>query len=342
MILREQLNALNLAPLWDVLHALVPPQPQSPAQAALWHYNDIRPLLMQAGQYITAEEAERRVLILENPGLKGSSAITSSLYAGIQLVLPGEVAPCHRHAQSALRFVLEGPTEDKGAYTAVNGEKVMMRPFDLVLTPTGLWHDHDNDSDTPIIWLDGLDIPLLQTLDCGYAERYDQAQFPASNRPGTTLSRFGRNMRPVRPSSVDRALADQPLFHYPYAGWRDALMDMADTGAPEPDLGYKMQFTNPVHGGPIMATISAFGQFLPKGFETSAYQQTSGAVYTVCEGTGTARIGDKRFSLSPRDTFVVPSWQPFFLSARDDLILFSFSDQAVQEKLGLWRDSASH
>ncbi|MEM7570301.1 MAG: gentisate 1,2-dioxygenase [Pseudomonadota bacterium] len=342
MGLRDQLEPLHLSPLWDVLHALVPPQPDSPADAALWRYDDVRPLLMQAGQEITAEEAERRVLILENPGLVGTSAITRSLYAGVQLVLPGEVAPCHRHAQSALRFVLEASTGSQGAYTAVNGEKVMMRPFDLVLTPTGLWHDHGNDSDAPIIWLDGLDIPLLQTLDCGYAERYGEAQFPPSNRPGTTLSRFGQNMRPVRPSSVDTALAYQPLFHYPYDGWRGALMDMAATGAPEPDLGYKMEFTNPVHGGPVMATISAFGHFLPKGFEASAYKQTSGAVYTVCEGSGTARIGDKRFALSPRDTFVVPSWQPLFLSANDDLILFSFSDQAVQDKLGLWRDSSTH
>lgn len=335
MDFREQLKPLNMAPLWDVLHALVPPQPNPDAQAALWRYNDVRPLLMKAGEEITAEEAERRVLILENPGLEGTSAITRSLYAGIQLVLPGEVAPCHRHAQSALRFVLEG----QGAHTAVNGEKVMMSPFDLVLTPSGLWHDHGNDSAEPMIWLDGLDIPLLQTLDCGYAERYGQNEFPKSNRPGTTLSRFGQNMRPVRASSVDKALADQPLFHYPYKDWCSALLEMAKAGVPEPDLGYKMQFTNPIHGGPVMATISAFAQLLPRGFESAVYQQTSGAVYVVCEGSGSVHIGGQSFSIGPRDTFIVPSWEHMSLSANEELILFSFSDQAVQEKLGLWRES---
>jgi hypothetical protein len=78
------------------------------------------------GTLITAREAERRVLVLENPGLRGASSITRTLYAGLQLILPGEVAPSHRHTQSALRFVLEG----KGAYTAVDGERASMHPGD--------------------------------------------------------------------------------------------------------------------------------------------------------------------------------------------------------------------
>src|SRR6266481_8843902 len=121
----------SLTPLWEVLGALVPPQPTTPCVPALWRYQTVRPYLMEAGRLISAREAERRVLILENPGLRGASSITRTLYAGLQLILPGEIAPSHRHAQSALRFVLEGT----GAHTAVDGERTTMRPGDFILTP---------------------------------------------------------------------------------------------------------------------------------------------------------------------------------------------------------------
>ena len=127
----------NIRPLWDVLSTLVTPEPKSCCEATLWRYDTVRPLLIEAGNLLTAKEAERRVLILENPGIPGESKITTSLYAGIQLVLPGEIAPAHKHSQSAFRFVLEGK---KGAYTAVNGEKSYMEVGDLILTPVSYTH----------------------------------------------------------------------------------------------------------------------------------------------------------------------------------------------------------
>ena len=136
----ERISGGNLAPLWERLHALVTPQPVTPVQPAIWHYRDVRPHLMHAGELISAEEATRRVLILENPGLKGQTSITHSLFAGLQLILPGEVAPAHRHSQSALRFIIEGD----GAYTAVDGERTTMHPGDFVITPSWTWHDHGN------------------------------------------------------------------------------------------------------------------------------------------------------------------------------------------------------
>src|SRR5207237_9578566 len=148
--LYARLDRKNTAPLWEVPATLVTPEPQTACVPALWKYDEIRPLLMDAGRLITAKEAERRVLVLENPGLRGKSQITSSLYAGVQLVMPGEVAPSHRHAASALRFVLEG----KGtAYTAVDGERTTMRPGDFVLTPFWSFHDHGNPGGEPVIWL---------------------------------------------------------------------------------------------------------------------------------------------------------------------------------------------
>ena len=156
----------SLAPLWEVLHGLVTPTPRTPCVPALWRYDEIRPFLMEAGRLITAREAERRVLILRNPGMQGQAAVTRSLFAGLQLILPGEVAPAHRHTQSALRFVIEG----KGAYTSVDGERTTMHPGDFIITPSWTWHDHGNDGDGPMVWLDGLDIPIVTLLDASFAE----------------------------------------------------------------------------------------------------------------------------------------------------------------------------
>ena len=114
----DRLAPERLAPLWKVLAALVTPTPRTPAIAAAWSFDRIQPLLMEAGELITAAEAERRVLMLENPALPGQSRITNTLYAGLQLIMPGEVAPAHRHTQNALRFIMKGD----GAFTALDGE----------------------------------------------------------------------------------------------------------------------------------------------------------------------------------------------------------------------------
>src|SRR5512133_22062 len=154
----EAISHRNLTPLWEVLGALVPKSPTTPVLPALWRYAEIREQVLEAGRLITAAEAERRVLILENPALRGQSSITQSLYAGLQLILPGEVAPSHRHTQSALRFIVEG----SGAYTAVDGERTTMHPGDFIITPSWTWHDHGHEGDGPVVWLDGLDIRVVQ------------------------------------------------------------------------------------------------------------------------------------------------------------------------------------
>ena len=197
-LLRKQLyrdmDSLNLTPLWEVLHALVPPQPATPCVPALWKYDEVRPFLMRAGEAITAQEAVRRVLVLENPALRGQSAITQSLYAGLQLILPGEVAPSHRHTQSALRFIVEG----SGAYTAVDGERTTMRPGDFIITPSWTWHDHGHEGTEPVMWLDGLDIPMIRFFDAGFAENATAKSQAVSRAEGSSFARYGHNMAPVR------------------------------------------------------------------------------------------------------------------------------------------------
>ena len=322
----------NLAPLWEVLHALVPPQPQSPCKPGYWNYKTIRPHIMEAGRAISAKEAVRRVLVLENPGMRGQSCVTRSLYCGLQLILPGEIAPSHRHTQSALRFIVEG----SGAYTAVNGERTTMHPGDFIITPAWTWHDHGNPGTEPVVWMDGLDIPILAMFDAQFAENYPQEVQPVTAREGTSIARYGSNLAPLDPLAPFGKTS--PIFSYPYARSRDALAALAKNGDPDACHGWKMQFINPLSGGPAMPTIGAFIQLLPKGFRSSPYRSTDATVYSVAEGTGTANIGGESYPFEPRDSFVVPSWQPVRLDATDDCVLFSYSDRSAQLALGIWRE----
>ena len=321
----------SMTPLWEVLHGLVTKEPKSPAVPALWRYDEIRPFVMEAGELITAKEAERRVLILENPGLPGQSRVTHSLYAGLQLIRPGEVAPAHRHTQTALRFIVEG----EGAYTAVEGEKTIMRPGDFVITPSWTWHDHGNDSDVPMVWLDGLDIPLVTLFDASFAETLDADSQPIGRPVGDSLARYGSGLLPVDYKGGHRA---SPVFNYPYSRTREALETMRRRDEWDACHGLKLRYVNPADGGYAMPTMATFMQLLPKGFEAARYRATDGAGFCVVEGRGRSTIGDAEFEWGPRDVFVAPSWHWTSHRADEDAILFSFSDRVVQEKLGLFRE----
>jgi len=321
----------HLRPLWEVLDDLVPPQPRPSARPALWRYDDVRPPLMESGKLITAAEAIRRVLILENPGLPGSSLITSALYAGLQLILPGEVAPSHRHTQSALRFIVEGA----GAYTAVDGERTTMAPGDFIITPSWTWHDHGNDGEEPVVWLDGLDIPIVALHDAQFAERYPEAVQPVNRPEGDADARWGANMALIDHRHGSRT---SPVFNYPYAKSRAALAKLAAAGVSDPAHGVRMRYVNPVTGGWAMPTLGTFLQMLPSGFRSLPHRSTDGTVYCCVEGRGTIRIGDEEFEFGPRDVFVAPSWQARTLTASTDAVLFGYSDRPVQEALGLLRE----
>lgn len=317
-------------PLWAVMSDIITPEPKSGCRAHLWKFDAAREHLMEAGGLITAKEAERRVLILENPGLRGLSKITTSLYAGLQLVMPGEVAPAHRHSQSALRFVLDG----SGAHTAVNGERTMMKYGDFVITPPTAWHDHGNQTEAPMIWLDGLDIPIVSHFDASFAEGYGDDEQPVSRETGDSLARYGANMLPVDYKQEKLA---SPIFNYPYARSREALERMKAQGEWDPCHGLKMRYVNPVDGGHAMPTIAAFLQLLPKGFKSAAYRSTDATIYVCVEGGGRTTIGGEKFEWGPKDIFVAPSWAWVTHEAESESVLFSYSDRVAQEKLGLFR-----
>ena len=304
----ERIDPLALAPLWERLRGLVPREPTPAGVAHHWSYAEVRPYVLEAAQHITAEEAERRVLLLENPGLRGGSQITNTLFAGLQLIMPGEVAPKHRHTQSALRFIIEG----NGAYTTVDDQQVIMQPGDFVVTPSWRWHHHGNETSGPMVWLDGLDIPMLRHFNSTFREDQDAWQPPKADFKG--------------------------LIHFPYTRARAELDAMARAGAPDAHLGHLMRYTDPVDGGWAMPTIASMIRLVPRGFSTRPYRSSDGMVFACVEGRGRIEAAGKVFEMHPHDIAIVPGWVPYTLRGHEDWVLFSYSDRSAQEKLGFFRE----
>lgn len=328
-----RIDAYNMAPLWEVLHKLLAREPVTEATPYLWNYDALRPSLMEAAEVISTEEAERRVLILENPSMRGRACITEALYAGLQLIMPGEVAPTHRHSPAALRFIVEGSR----AFTAIDGEKAYMEPGDLILTPSWVWHDHGHEGREPVVWLDGLDIPMVRFMGPVFAEPHPDDYHAPGNPPGDNRSRYGANMLPY--GADLRAGKNSPVFHYPYAETRAALESVARSRDLDPWHGVKMEYVNPANGGPAMPTLGTYMQHLPEGFTTGTYRSTAAWVYSVVEGAGRTTIGEETFEWGPRDSFVVPAWYAHRHEADGDAFLFSFSDKPVHDRLGWFREA---
>jgi gentisate 1,2-dioxygenase len=331
------LSEHNLAPLWESIHDLVTPSPVTPAVPVKWDYdNVVRKRVMEAGRIISASEAERRVLILENPGLRGKGSATHSLYAGVQLVLPGEVARAHRHTQSALRFVIEG----SNGYTSVDGERTLMSAGDFVITPSWTWHDHGNETDAPMVWIDILDVPLVGLLGSSFMERLPSEQQIVTKPLGDSSARYAQNMLPIDWEPKPKSKSS-PIFNYSYDRSRQTLATLRRNGGPDACHGYKLRYINPTSGGPAIPTIGTFMQLLPAKFETALYRCTDATIYVVVEGEGETRVGDLLLSWKPRDVFVVPSWASHSHHAHSEAVLFSASDRPVQEAFGLWREERS-
>ncbi len=331
----ERIERERLAPLWEFFKDWFTKTPRVSSEPFLWHYERLRELVLQSADIIDPEEAERRVLVLENPGLEGRRLITESLYAGLQLIMPGEIAPCHRHSPAALRFVVEG----HGAYTSVNGEKAYMEPGDFVVTPSWTWHEHGHEGSGPTVWLDVLDVPIIHLLNATFTELLPGMTYPRRPPPLDSNFRYGMNMLPV---NYERSGGASPVFSYPYSRAREVLERLKASEERDPCHGLKMAYIDPTSGDAALPTISTFLQLLESECTTMPYCTTAGTVFCVVEGTGHASIGSgdnaRVFEYQPRDVFVVPSWTTFTLHASEESVFFSASDEIVQLKLGVWRE----
>jgi gentisate 1,2-dioxygenase len=320
----------DMAPLWKVMKNVVTKEPVTRTKPHVWRYDDVKSLVMESGGLISAEEAERRVLILENPGMHGESRITNTLFAGVQMIMPGEVAPAHRHASSAIRFVLDG----EGAYTAVEGEKAFMAPGDFVITANWAPHDHGNPGDKPMLWLDVLDFPAVNFYEASFAEHFDNATQETTRKDGDSLSFYGSGVLPDGTQVMNRT----PVINYTYARTRPIVERMMQSGDIDKRHGARVRYANPVTGGPVLQTMGAYLAMLPKGFKGEPYRATDGTVLVCVEGKGTTEVDGTVLEWGKNDVFVVPSWKRYAHKAQDQSVLFSISDRPAQEALGIWRE----
>lgn len=332
----DSLAPLHLYPLWRQKGLLVR-KPETSALPYVWPYQPIREKLLEAGELISADEAERRVLILRNPGLGGVPAATSRLYAGMQLVLPHEIAPAHYHAACAIRFVVEG----HGAYTAVDGEKIIMEPGDLVLTPAWTVHDHGNDTDVPMIWLDGLDLPLVNGLECSFFSEIETKSQKLTRRDNESEALYATGQ--MRPAWVKWSKNYSPLSKFSWTQTEEALLtalDGKEKGSPTD--GILFEYTNPVTGGPVLPTMGCYVQLLPPRSHTEAHRHTSSAVYHVVRGSGSTIVDGQSVAWKERDTFSLPGWavHEHVNAGSTPAILFSFTDDPTLRALGFYQEQS--
>jgi len=326
----ERIAKRDMAPLWKVMGSVVTKEPVTRCQPHVWHYDDVKSLVMESGGLITAEEANRRVLVLENPAMHGESKATNTLFAGIQMILPGEVAPAHRHVSSAIRFVLDG----EGAYTAVDGEKSFMSPGDFVITANWAPHDHGNTSKKPMLWLDVLDFPAVNFFETSFAEGSDEPTQETTRKDGDSLSLYGSGVLPE--GSWDKSYT--PVINYTYKRTRPIVERMMQSGEVDKRHGARVHYANPVTGGPVLPTMGAWLAMLPKGFKGEPYRATDGTIFVCVEGEGTTTVDGKVLEWRPNDVFVVPPWKRYHHNAPKESVLFSISDRPAQKALGIWRE----
>ena len=296
-----------------------------------WRWAEAQPLVMQSGEIVTPDrDVERRVLRLANPGLDHGT--THTISAALQLLLPGENAPAHRHTPTAIRWVLQG----QGAYTTVEGDKCYMEPGDLVLTPSWTWHDHNNEGHEPMIWLDGLDTPLVHNLEATFYEPYPEDQQPIIG-VGESERKYASGA--LRPAWEEVGTPYSPLWHYKWERTQEALNRLAQVDA-SPFDDVAMEFSDPATGGPVLKTMACWIQLLRPGIAAKAHRHTSSAVYQVFRGQGHSVINGQRFDWAAGDFLVVPSWawHEHANDGDDPAILFSIQDLPVMKALALYRE----
>lgn len=331
------LTKLDAAPLWRYLGDLFRPEPKSVAIPTIWHYQALREYAMYFAEHLPIEDAQRRVLMLVNPGLQEPPATVNTLYAGIQILLPGEQAPAHRHTSNAFRFVIEG----SGVYTTVDGERVHMRPGDLLMTAGMQWHDHFHPTDEPMMWLDGLDYPLINSLEAGFYEKFPDT-YQKSTAPDDISTRQFIHGR-LNPTWVPRTSPNTPVGNYPWSETEHALSAIGDDVDGCEHDGIALEYTNPLNGGPVLPTIGCRIQRLKPGFSGRPRRHTPSVICHVVRGHGTTQVGETLLQWHPNDVFVIPGWATYQhknAATDDDAVLFTYSNEPVMKSLNLYREES--
>jgi gentisate 1,2-dioxygenase len=326
----ERMHANNMYGLWELASQMTP-HPQPKMIPHLWDWSTTESIIEESARAVPVGD-ERRALQLFNPGLDGRWATTNNLIAAVQILLPGEVARAHRHTPTAIRFIIEG----NGAYTAVDGERVYMAPGDLILTPSWAWHDHGNETKERVVWMDGLDIPLIASIEAMFFQFYTAPQVPASRPANSSRQLYGHAH--ISPTWIKEKPKSSPLLLYSWEQTSQALSAMREQ-AGSPFDGIALEYRHPQTGGPVMPTMACLAQLLRPSEHTKAHRHTGSAVYYVVQGQGVTIIDGQRFNWNKGDIVALPPWslhEHANGSATTDAILFSIQDLPVLNALGLY------
>lgn len=330
---REAMQKARVTALWPMMRDVLPrDNPHGLTRPWHWAYEQIRPLLMRSGNLTPLEKAERRVLVLGDPG-RGPGALqaTSSIYLGLQLLLPGEVAPAHKHTPSAARIVIEGD----GAYTTVNGEKCPMEPGDLILTPGGQWHEHGHEGRQPVVWLDVLDLPLFIYLEGSYSVE-GEAQTAGTRPDVPQMGYTAAGLLPRRSAAhVHRAY---PLLRYAWQRVRAALLEMGKlTGESQPT---ELAYVNPEDGEPCLPTLGFTAMLLKPAAQYQPMRCSSSAVFHVVDGRGTSCVNGNDIHWRSGDTFSAPVFATIrhVAATGSPAYMIRVDDAPLQIKLGYYEE----
>jgi gentisate 1,2-dioxygenase len=323
-----------LVPLWTEIGDLMPSVPRPAAQSHLWRWENLLRLARQSGELVpVGRGGERRAIALANPGLGGAPYATPTLWAAIQYLNPRENAPVHRHSQHAFRFVIEG----EGVWTVVDDDPVAMRRGDFLLTSGWRFHGHHNEADTPMAWLDGLDIPFAHHIGSAFFElgpdEVSDHSTPYRSRSERLWAHPG-----LRPVSQPEATTSSPIAAYRWEHTDASLtaqLELETQGYPgvmEPGHA-AVRFSNPTTGGDVLPTIRAEMHRLRAGTGTAPRREVGSSVWQIFDGAGHVRVGERGWVVGRGDLVVVPSWQPITIAADSELDLFRFSDAPIIERL---------
>ncbi|HEX9398026.1 MAG TPA: cupin domain-containing protein [Burkholderiales bacterium] len=320
--------------LWEIASQMTP-HPRPEAIPYQWKWALLERVVKESASAVPVGD-ERRAMQLFNPGLNGAWATTSTLIAAVQVLLPGEVARAHRHSPAAIRFILQG----NGAYTAVEGEKVVMREGDLVLTPSWQWHDHGNETKETVVWMDGLDVPLTKALNSIFFEMAGERQQAAKKPVNGSKAMYGHGH--LAPTWTKERPKFSPLMLYSWDQTQEALHGLRNTEG-SPYEGISLEYTHAQTGGPVMPTIGCRVQLIRKGEKTKPRRVTGSSVFCVRQGKGRTLIDGKAFDWSKNDIVALPSWalHEHANTGSEDAILFSITDRPVLEALGFYREDVT-
>lgn len=334
----DELKKYDAGALWTVANNIEPWEPVSQSLPLVWRFSDLREHVLRSVDLVTPEKAGRRVIYLNNPGRTDVCAAVGWIYAGLQVMNPGEKASAHRHSASAVRFIMEG----EGAFTVVDGHKMTLGRNDFVLTPNGTWHEHAvEETGTPCIWQDGLDIPFVNAMEANFYEVHPELSEPVSYPVDDMTKTWGNPG--LTPNGGDWTKGYSPMFKYEWEPTYDALTKYASVTDGSPFDGVLMEYVNPVTNGPVMQTMGASMQMLRPGEHTKAHRHTGSYLYHVAKGSGHSIINGKRYDWSERDIFCVPSWawhEHVNGLDNEDACLFCLNDLPVMRAMGLYREQA--